>query len=239
MNCEQARQLFDAYLDGELSASLATELGAHRLRCANCRRALALMEVSGHIIGSDREARTLPSTFSDRLLSCVDNDGRRRWIRFRRALYVAGPLAAAAVVVLAFAGFFDGRGESKVAGITEEVRRESSGAPELFGGSAQGVDAGAGAQAGEHGLLEFIEQAQRNMADKRRSSESLQQMLDQTIEEALDQLENAEVPTGGEDASPDKNGSPAGQLPAGEDGGDLPVRKKKDRSSKTNEVEDL
>ena len=107
MRCEQARQLFDAYLDGQLSPSQGTELGAHRLQCAECRRALALLEVSGHILASDRDPVAVQDDFSDRLLACMDVR-RARWIRrIPRILYVAGPMAAAAVVALAFFGVFD------------------------------------------------------------------------------------------------------------------------------------
>ncbi len=251
MNCEQARQLFDAYLDGELSSSLATELGAHRLRCPGCRRALALLEVSGHIIGSDADDAGLPADFSDRLLSCVEDLSRRRWVRFRRTLYFAGPVAAAAVVVLAFAGVFDGRRESKVAGLTE-VNRQTVPTARPFDAPALGTDAGPAGQIGEDALSEFIEQTQRNMADKRRSGESLQLMFDQTIEGLLDQLESAEVPTRGEQGLPDEGGpsdkdvssntdasSSHGQAPAGKDDSASPAPKKEDDSAKKGEVEDL
>src|SRR3990172_9471766 len=100
MRCEEAQQLFDGYLDGELSPSLTTELDAHRLQCADCRRALAILEVTGHVLVSDREAIMLESKFTDRLLACVETPGQRRVRQARRFLYVAGPMAAAAVIVL-------------------------------------------------------------------------------------------------------------------------------------------
>lgn len=119
MRCEQARQLFDAYLDGELSATQSTELGAHRLQCGDCRRALALLEVSGHIVASDRDPVSLRSDFVDRLLACMDV-GPARWpYRIRRGLYIAGPVAAAAVIGLAFMGFFDSVNKTQVAGHRE------------------------------------------------------------------------------------------------------------------------
>ena len=36
ITCQNARQLFDRYLDGELTSSLHTELHAHRLNCSEC-----------------------------------------------------------------------------------------------------------------------------------------------------------------------------------------------------------
>jgi anti-sigma factor RsiW len=115
MHCEQVRQLFDAYVDGELSASQRTELGAHRLQCADCRRELALLEVSGHVLATDGMPEETSADFTDRLLACIDSP-RRRWTqRIRRGLYIGGPMAAAAVVGLAFLGVFDRR-ESRVLG---------------------------------------------------------------------------------------------------------------------------
>jgi len=135
MDCEQARQLFDAYLDGELGSALATELGAHRVRCAECRQALALLEVSEHLITSDPERRELGTNFTHRLLACMDmpDENWRPAVngpsgriaerepmvsRLRRGLFWAGVSAAAAMVALAFLGAFDRRGESRVAGLT-------------------------------------------------------------------------------------------------------------------------
>lgn len=135
MDCEQARQLFDAYLDGELGSALATELGAHRLRCADCRQALALLEVSEHLIASDPERRELRSNFTNRLLACMDlpdeawrvptarptaqsADPNGLAPRLRRGLIWMGVSAAAAMVALAFLGAFDRRGDSRVAGLT-------------------------------------------------------------------------------------------------------------------------
>ena len=179
MHCEQAEQLFDAYLDGELSDALATELGAHRLKCANCRRALALLEVTGHIIGSDIQRPGLSDVFSDRLLACVDVQADQRGPKLRRALYIAGPVAAAALIVLAFAGFFDGRGVAKVAGVKEiNARSDADGSL-----SPDQPDA----------LSQWIDQTRRNVDAKRRSGDLLQQTLDATLRDTLDLLEEGEA----------------------------------------------
>ncbi len=114
MNCEQARSLFDAYLDGELSPTLANELAAHRVQCPDCRQDLALLEVSGHIVRSDPDSVVLDDAFTDRLLACV-GASRASWaLKLRRWAYIAGPLAAAAVIAIGLWGGFDR--ETKVAG---------------------------------------------------------------------------------------------------------------------------
>lgn len=116
MDCRQAQQLFDAYLDGELSASLATELGAHRVQCGSCRRALALLEVSGHILRADHEVASPRQEFTDRLLACMDRPESTWTQRVWRLGLATGGLAAAAVVALAFVGVFDSRSRGVVAG---------------------------------------------------------------------------------------------------------------------------
>lgn len=198
MRCEQARQLFDAYLDGELSSSLSTELGVHRLNCPDCRRALALLEVSGHIIASDRKSVAMRADFADRLLACMKSP-HLRWVNgLRRALYIAGPVAAAAVVVLAFLGFFD-RPNTHVAG-EKSVQVEPWAVEEarpLPGRSAEEHSPEGGDSAGaveERWLEEWVEQTQNNIAAKRESGKSLQKVLDLTILQLLDILNEADDP---------------------------------------------
>lgn len=120
MDCRQAQQLFDAYLDGELSPSLATELGAHRVQCADCRRALALLEVSGHIISADHDEIIPDEAFTDRLLACMDEPNPAITHQIWRVATIGGGLAAAALVALAFLGMFDTGNRGVVAGVREE-----------------------------------------------------------------------------------------------------------------------
>jgi anti-sigma factor RsiW len=118
MRCKDAQKLFDAYLDGELSPSLAAELGAHQLQCPRCRRELALLEVTGHILSSDPEDASLGDDFAERLLACLEQrPPHRRLKRVQRWLYIGVPLAAAAVIALAFIGVFNP--ETRVAGKEE------------------------------------------------------------------------------------------------------------------------
>lgn len=110
MNCEQASNLFDAHLDGELSRSLETELAAHRLRCPQCRHELAVMEVAGHVIAaSDDGSSGLDDAFTDRLLACVDAPvGAPGW-GWQRALWLGGSsLAAAAAIAIVVTAIFSG-----------------------------------------------------------------------------------------------------------------------------------
>jgi len=188
MQCEQARQLFDAYLDGELSPSLATELGAHRLRCPDCRQALALLEVSGHILRSDRDAVRATEEFTDRLLACVDTVPPWR-ARAMRIITLGGPLAAAAVIALAFLGVFDNKGPSQVAGVQEIAKSPvtQAVAPITIAGP---TDSPVAVDPAEKALGEFIDQTQTRMKDK---GESVQRVLDLTVLQMLDILEEAKA----------------------------------------------
>ncbi len=227
MDCEQAKQLFDAYLDGELGSALATELGAHRVRCAECRQALALLEVSEHLITSDPEPRELGTNFTNRLLACMDlpdeswrpavsgpsgrTAERESMIsRLRRGLFWAGVSAAAAMVALAFLGAFDRRGESRVAGLTvldssaksrSGSRASGSGSEVRLPSPGAGSDSPIGAEAGsvsgqsdgavlsdpmsngDQTVQEWVGRVRSGIQTKRRSVESLRNVL-----ERLDQI---------------------------------------------------
>jgi Putative zinc-finger len=185
MDCKQAEQLFDAYLDGELSGTLSTELGAHRLQCANCRRALALLEVTGHIVSADREPESLSPDFTERLLACVDEQENSVWVRWQHRFYVGAPLAAAAVIVLAFAGVFDGTREGKVAGKKEINSALRSDAPVPVVEDDEAVE-----PADEAALSDWFRRTEENVKSKKQSGESLQRALDSTLEQVLDVLEN-------------------------------------------------
>ncbi len=194
MRCEQAQELFGAYLNGELAGSLATELGAHRVQCADCRRALALMEVSGQIVASDRDPVTLRQDFTDRLLACVEPHQASRTLRWRRRLYVAGPLAAAAVVALAFFGVFDNR-ETQVAGTVEKgiPKANETEGPAVTDLPAEDLPV---PPTGDERLLqELAEQTRRNLEAKRQSGESLQQHLDLTARQLMEMLNEADQKT--------------------------------------------
>ncbi len=102
MDCSQAKSLFNTFLDSELTGSLAAEFAAHKLQCAACRRELALLEVMGHVLATDTSTPGLDAEFTDRLVACAlaPANQPRRWPR--RLLYIGGPLAAAACLLLTF-----------------------------------------------------------------------------------------------------------------------------------------
>lgn len=101
MNCRQAQHLLDSYLDGELPVSLRAEVHAHRLTCPDCQRAMAIVEVAGDVIGSDRPEPLMSLSFTDRVLSAVrpPEEARvQRIVRFRRAAAFFGPIVSAAAL---------------------------------------------------------------------------------------------------------------------------------------------
>ncbi len=215
MNCEQARQLFDAYLDGELSPSLATELGAHRLRCPDCRRDLALLEVTGHVVAHDRTPARLSEAFSDRLLSCTrthERAARKTWLT---RLYLAGPLAAAAVVVLALLGAFDRR-NPRVAG--ESVRLSPSDVRNQTANSeadsrnnplSQLLDENRGDPVARS-LDQWAWEAQKTLEAKQEDGASFQRLLDLKMTQFLNLLTQPTSPNKpvGADSSPAEPTSP-------------------------------
>lgn len=188
MRCKEARQLFDAYLDGGLSSALEAELGAHRVQCAECRRALALLEVSGQILASDRDPVELRHGFADRLLACMDEPQSRSWHRAKLALLYAGPIAAAALIALAFLGVFDrGNGPN---GQGVQVAGEQVYNAHVVASPNNAVESGDPNEA-ELRLQRFIEQTRKNGEEKRQSVQSLQKALSSTIDQWLEILEQA------------------------------------------------
>jgi anti-sigma factor RsiW len=185
VRCDQARQLFDAYLDGELSSALETELGAHRLKCASCRRELALLEVAGHVLRSDVSDPAASGDFTDRLLRCVEQPSRLYFPKLRRGLYIAGSMAAAAVILLAFAGLFDGRGASKVAGV-QEVNPGAVRAPLPSVARPIRSDLPDSPSSFE----DWLRQTEQNVESGRKTGESLQNALDNTFSQFLKLLED-------------------------------------------------
>lgn len=102
ITCQHARQLFDRYLDGELSSSLQAELHAHQLSCSACQSELAMLEACGDVVALDRCEPRLSASFTDRVLSARQAQLSRRPRRWgRRVLVVGSPMAAAASILLA------------------------------------------------------------------------------------------------------------------------------------------
>lgn len=198
MKCEEAHTFFQGYLDGELTSSLSTELAAHRVQCADCRRVLALMEVAGHVVAIDSGSTELAPDFSDRLLACMESPVSRWRRRLRRTVYLGVPALAAAVVALAFLGVFD-RGTGVVDG--------------LIATSQDAVD-----QWVDPSPKELVEQAQKNIASKRKSVETLQNRLDLTIGQILDILDDAKSSSpDAESVPPVGTGLPVSGLPVADD----------------------
>jgi len=114
ISCKHAQQLFDRYLDGELSPSLQQELHAHQIACSSCASELAVLEACGDVIRLDRREPVLRDSFTDIVLAALPKVTpleSRPWfhpVRLagggswgRVALTVMSPLAAAASIALA------------------------------------------------------------------------------------------------------------------------------------------
>jgi hypothetical protein len=108
MNCPEAEQFFDAYLDGELTGSLRLEFDAHRLRCPACQQKLAMMEACEHILARDTRMPALSDGFTDRVMSEIE---QRRLVARRtrkRRITIAATVALQAAAVIVFAVVWSG-----------------------------------------------------------------------------------------------------------------------------------
>ena len=106
IDCDQARNLFDAHLNDEISSSWTAELHAHAVACGSCRRELSLLTACGDVIARDAVAPMPSSSFTDSVMAATATVRGRtaRWNRWR-SLSVwggAGATAAAAAIMLWF-----------------------------------------------------------------------------------------------------------------------------------------
>lgn len=105
ISCEHAQNLFDAYLNDELSPHLQAELDAHRLECSICRQQLTLMEACANVVHLDADEPQVSGDFTDRLMAILEEDrSARNTLQISRKLRIAGGLlgiAAAIAVVVA------------------------------------------------------------------------------------------------------------------------------------------
>lgn len=103
ITCQNAKHLFDRYLDGDLSPSMQAELHAHQLKCSECQGELALLEACGDVVAYDQREPKLSASFTDRVLLAQRArqavPAQRNW--GRRIVTVASPLAAAACIAFA------------------------------------------------------------------------------------------------------------------------------------------
>lgn len=106
ITCDQAKQLFNPFLDGALSESLRCELHAHQLACSKCRRDLAILQTTAEVIARDESEPALGDQFTDRLLACINESNRKRNAPARYRIWAFRGLSAAAAVALAFTGWF-------------------------------------------------------------------------------------------------------------------------------------
>lgn len=69
VTCRHVRQLHDAYLDGDLSASMNAEVHAHLLQCPACQQQVETVRACGDVIANDRSEPRLSGDFATRVLA--------------------------------------------------------------------------------------------------------------------------------------------------------------------------
>lgn len=105
MTCRHVRQLHDAYIDGELSASLMAEMHAHLLQCPECQQEVELSRACGTVIGMDKSEPQIDSGFASRVVAALPKPATNlpepasaapvRLRTWRSVFHVAVPAAAA------------------------------------------------------------------------------------------------------------------------------------------------
>ncbi len=241
ITCQHARQLFDRYLDGELSPSLQAELHAHQLSCSACQTELAMLEACGDVIMLDRRREpTLSDSFTDRVLMArraqlVKQPRRRSW--GRTLVLVSSPLAAAASIVLAMSLMWPSAPQRPTV-VSGQAFETSPANKTLLGGSPTGETAEnlptppiPSSSMMELLLASVVEQTSKTVDGTKSSLAQFGMLLQQALAEANAQLvaqENGSLPKtpssdrpaehqGGEDLQAP---GPSGLDSSGESGGE-------------------
>jgi mycothiol system anti-sigma-R factor len=100
MNCEEIRQLLDAYLDGELEEALQPEVQKHLNSCADCRKEGNATASFSSLIRTTMPIYKAPAELKARIRASLREESApgSNWLfRFRRQL-----VYAAAILVLGF-----------------------------------------------------------------------------------------------------------------------------------------
>ena len=104
MDCEKARQLLDAYIDGELSAGDMRALEDHAMACEECKRELEAAKLLRDTLADLDEEITVPLKAQAAWRSAVRAEAKRKNMRkWQRIAYAAA--AALVLVVGATAAF--------------------------------------------------------------------------------------------------------------------------------------
>jgi hypothetical protein len=103
--CDHVQNLFDAYLNDEISAAQASEVDAHCLKCESCRKQLRLMEACGNVIRLDTSEPQLSNDFTSRLVNIIEQEPAVFGLQLHRRMKIAAALLGAAATIALF-GFF-------------------------------------------------------------------------------------------------------------------------------------
>ena len=216
ITCKNAKQLFDRYLDAELSASLQAELHAHQLNCSVCQQDLAIFEACGDVIRMDAREPRLDASFTNRVMlgyAAQRRSQRPRWQRV--TMWAGGGLAAAASIVLVVVWMLPSSPPNlpsailadKVAvdeplekflivkegtQLTPAAKAELKATPKM--GSANFTSL----------LTPVVDRAQRTFSSARRGAEELQMLLQMGISAARESVDAA-TPS----ANPEKSSRPS------------------------------
>lgn len=104
MHCNDYLQLLSGHLDHTNSEKEEKRLQGHLKNCRHCRALLAQMEANDVLLKDD--AIEPPADLTDRIMSQVKKEPRKRRSYRRLVSYAAGGLAAAAMLTLVLTGRF-------------------------------------------------------------------------------------------------------------------------------------
>ena len=104
MNCQEAKNQIQAYLDGELDLTRSLEQEAHLRECSVCSQALNSLHLLAQSLRNDSLRFPPPPSLEKRLRSALHREGGSRAQTFRWRWLI--PALSAAALLIVFAGYF-------------------------------------------------------------------------------------------------------------------------------------
>jgi anti-sigma factor RsiW len=179
LTCRNVQHLQDAYLDGDLPASMSAEVDAHLLQCPECQRQYELLRACGNVIARDHSEPRPADDFAMRIMAALPKQAaatqpvviltRRQRRRIILERIAAGAVPAIAAMVALFVLIYPATRP------TEQHR--VLGAAE----SRQAVDA--------LGVRSLVDPALGTLNDTNRAAGNLGGLARMTLEQAREQIE--------------------------------------------------
>lgn len=179
LTCRNVQHLQDAYLDGDLPASMSAEVDAHLLQCPECQRQYEVLRACGNVIARDHSEPRPADDFAMRVLAALPKAvatpqpsfilTRRQRRRMILERVTAGAIPAIAAMIALFVLIYPATRPTEQHRVLGDAE------------SRQAVDA--------LGVRSLVDPALGTLSDTNRAAGNIGGLARLTLEQAREQLE--------------------------------------------------